>query len=468
MPTRASSRRSFLKSSLSAATFLAGCRTAPTETPSQARPPNVLFLLTDDHRWDALSCMGNPVLRTPNIDRLAAAGATFDNMFVTTSICCASRASIFSGQYARRTGIHEFNIPFNPQAWAQTYPQVFRRAGYRVGFVGKYGVGDGSPPPADQFDYWRSFSGQGSYFPDKANPSLHMTDLMTLQANDFLQSASVNQPFCLSVSYKAPHSQDGDPRQFLYAPKYESLFANQTVPVPETATEEFYQKQPDFIRNSEARARWKIRFSKPDLYQNMVKAYYRLLVGVDDSVGTLLQTLADRGLADNTIVIFTGDNGFFLGEHGLAGKWFMHEESIRVPLIIYDPRLPASLRGRRRSELALNIDLAPTMLSLAGLSPPSRTQGVDLSPLLRGQTPNWRTEFFYEHLFKHKTIVQTEGVRTLRYSYWQYLAVDHDSTWLYDVAADPRQTRNLAADPYYQPLIQHLSARLAHYRQSLV
>ncbi|MCY2952335.1 MAG: sulfatase [Planctomycetota bacterium] len=466
--TQKPTRRSFLKSTLPAAALLAGCRSTPTSPPQSTTPPNILFLLTDDHRWDALSCMGNPILRTPNIDRLASTGTTFDNMFVTTSICCASRASIFTGQYARRTGIHEFNVPFTPAALAQTYPQILRRAGYRIGFVGKYGVGDNSPPPAGQFDFWRGFTGQGQYFPDKSNPSLHLTDLMTSQANEFLQSASPSQPFCLSISYKAPHCQDGDPRQFLYAPRYESLYSGQTIPTPLTATDEFFQKQPDFIRNSESRNRWKIRFSNPDVYQKMVKAYYRLLVGVDDSVAALLKTLADRNLIDNTIIFFTGDNGFYLGEHGLAGKWFMHEESIRVPLIIHDPRLPQNLHARRCSDMALNIDLAPTILSLAGLTPPPQMQGRPLTPLLQSQSPSWRTDFFYEHLFKHSIIPKTEGVRTTRYSYWQYLNVDHDAHWLFDLATDPHQTQNLAADPYHQPLVQNLQSRLTHYRQSLL
>jgi len=465
MPDHLLSRRRFLRAASAAGTLSLCPRLTPAN--NAAPGPNILFLLTDDHRWNALGCMGNRIIQTPNIDALADAGACFVNTFVTTSICCASRASIFTGQYARRHGVHGFNTPFIADQLSQTYPDLLRAAGYRVGFIGKYGVGDNSPPPAQRFDYWKGFTGQGRYFPKTDGRPVHITDIMADQAVGFLDTCAPSQPFCLSISFKAPHCQDGDPRQFLYAPRHETLYADQTIPLPPTANDESFQKQPDFIRNSEARNRWKIRFSSPALYQEMVKSYYRLITGVDEAVGTIIAALHQRGLADNTVIILLGDNGFFLGEHGLAGKWFMHEESIRVPLVIHDPRLPVVLRGSRPSEIALNIDIAPTILSLAGLAIPQRMQGSDLTPLLRGQTPAWRTDFFYEHLFKHPDIAKTEGVRTRRHSYWQYLDVPHDAEWLFDLQNDPHQTRNLAADPASAEILGDLRRRLQQYRQTL-
>lgn len=461
------SRRHFLKSAAygAGAALLASPSTQAAD--AQTRRPNLVFLLTDDHRWNALGCMGNPILQTPQIDALAASGVLFTNAFVTTSICCASRASLFTGQYARRHGVHDFRTPFTPEALAQTYPQVLRRAGYRIGFIGKYGVGDNAKPPADQFDYWKGFTGQGHYFRKIDGKNVHLTDLMAEQAEEFIKSSSADQPFCLSVSFKAPHCQDGDPRQFLYAERHKDLYADLTIPPPPADSAKDFDRQPDFIQQSESRRRWDIRFSTPEKYQEMVKSYYRLITGVDEAVGRIRQALRQQNLQDNTIIIVMGDNGYYLGEHGLAGKWFMHEESIRVPLVVYDPRLPAPARGTRCAEMALNIDIAPTLLAMAGAAVPQGMQGRDLSPLLRGQKPAWRQEWFYEHLFPNKILPKSEGVRTQRWSYWRYLDVPHDAEWLHDLEADPRQLRNLASDPAHAQVLADLRRRVENYCQSL-
>lgn len=454
------SRREFV-SGLYATAVLARPRAARAE-----RPPNLLFLLTDDHRWDALGCMGNPVLRTPHIDSLAHSGTLFRNAFVTTSICCASRATLLTGQYARRHGVHDFATPFTASQLDETYPDLLRGAGYRVGFVGKYGVGDNVEPPAERFDFWRGFRGQGRYFPDgEGGP--HLTDVMAGQVDEFLEGCQREEPFCLSVSFKAPHQQDEDPRQYLYAPRYRSLYADSTVPVPPTATEDAFARLPAFLRESEARSRWSTRFATPDSYQEMVKGYYRLLTGVDDAVGGMLETLERLGLRDNTVIAFMGDNGCFLGEHGLADKWFMYEESIRVPLIVHDPRVGATARGLVRDEMALNIDIAPTLLALAGVLAPERMQGADLTPLTRGESPAWRSEWFYEHLFPHPTIPRSEGVRTERHAYWRYLGVEQVAECLFDLQADAWETRNLIADPACAETASDLRARTDRYAREL-
>jgi arylsulfatase A-like enzyme len=424
------------------------------------RRPNLLFLLTDDHRFDALGCVGNRIVQTPNIDSLAGQGVLFRNAFVTTSICCTSRASIFTGQYARRHGIHDFGTPFTPEQMAQTYPVLLRAAGYRTGFVGKFGVGDKGESPAKQFDYYKGFPGQGVYWPKPG--TTHLTDVMTAQAVEFIQGCAPDRPFCLSVSYKAPHAQDPDPKQYLYAPRFKDLYANMTIPLPPAATAEDFAKQPDFLRNSEAR-----RFATPESYQEMIKSYYRLITHVDESVGTIMEALRKAGLAENTVVIVTGDNGYYFGEHGLADKWFPHDESIRVPLIIRDPRLGKERRGALADQMVLNIDLAPTLLGMAGLAVPPTMQGRDLAPLLRGESPEWRTEFFYEHHFVHKGIPMSEGVRTGRYVYWKYLNVDHDAEWLYDLQTDPYETRNLIAEPALKNLASELRARTVAYVEKL-
>lgn len=420
---------------------------------------NVVFLLTDDQRWDTLGVAGNPVIRTPHLDRLAGEGVRFRNSFVTTSICMTSRASILSGQYAARHGIWRFDTEFTPAQLAATYPGRLRQAGYRIGFIGKWGVGN---PPREAFDYDRTFPGQGNYFLEVDGQRRHLTSVMGDQALEFLAGNPAGQPFCLSVSFKAPHVQDSPSvhaQQFPFDPVLESWYTADVIPVPETAHNRHFERLPVFLQDSEARARWAARFWGPARYQFSVKSYYRLISGVDVVVGRLREKLAELGLADNTLIVFTSDNGFYLGEYGLAGKWFPHEVSIRVPLLVYDPRLPAVGRGAVRDELVLNIDLARTLLEAAGVEAPPAMQGSSLFPLVRGERPEWRTEFFYEHLFEHPGIAKSEGVRTGRWKYIRYVGIDPLFEEVYDLERDPNETHNLALEPAYEPVLADLRAR---------
>ena len=459
-------RRQFLRKTAAgaAALGLTACTNATGRGKPMARP-NIILLVTDDQRWDALGCAGNPIIQTPNIDRIAAGGTLFNNNFCTTSICCTSRASIVTGMYGRRHGIHAFNQPLSPQQMAAGYPAVLRRAGYRTGFVGKWGVG--GKLPADQFDYWGGFGGQGKYFNEVGGKTVHITDILAGRSVEFLNGCTAGQPFCLSVSFKASHCQDGDPKQFLYAPRYEKLYADKTMPVPRTATEAEFRKQPEFIQTSEGRVRWKLRFSNPQQHQTSVRGYYRLITGVDDAVGKMMKVLEDRKLLGNTVVIFTSDNGFFLGEHGLAGKWFMHEESIRTPLLIRDPRVQNGLQGQKRGEMALSIDLAPTILDYAGVRIPDVMQGASLRPLVGGARPDWRQDWFYEHLFKHKRIPPLEGVRTNRWKYVRYIDSKPLVEHLYDVQNDPYGERDLAGDPAHAVQLDAFRKRRQELRTAL-
>lgn len=432
---------------------LAALRAAP------GRPPNFVLLVTDDQRGDALGAMGNPIIQTPHLDRLCREGVTFVNNFVTTSICMVSRASMFLGQYLSTHGINEFNEQLTPEAFRRSYPGLFRAAGYRMGFIGKWGL-DRKPLPEGQFDYWRGFAGQGSYFPEGPNGP-HATALMGRQAVECLRQFADRQPFFLQVSFKAPHVQDEDPRQFLYDPADAALYRDVTIPPPRTADTRFLSALPIEVHRSEGRRRWAIRFSTPELYQESVRSYYRLITGVDRVVGHIRRTLAELGLDRDTVIVFTSDNGFYLGEHGLAGKWLMHEPSIRTPMIIYDPRLPEKARGLRRPEIALNIDLAPTLLALAGLEIPRSVQGRSLVPLLDPEArPRWRKDFFYEHTFTARGwIPRVEGVRGERWKYTRYLDTDPLFEELYDLETDPHEERNRARDPSCRAVLEQMRAR---------
>jgi arylsulfatase len=434
--------------------------------------PNIFFLLTDDQRWNALGCMGDTHIQTPNLDRLAKQGVLFRNHFVTTSICCVSRASIFTGQYERRHGIGDFSKPFTTAQWAQTYPALLRRHGYYTGFIGKFGVGNDQAVAAmaGQFDYWRGLPGQGGrYFIQPDDPThTHATARMGGQALEFLRHRPPGQPFCLSLSFMAPHARDHMPREYTPDLRDESLYTNQTIPHPPTATDAYFERLPHSVQTSEARRRWHWRFDTPQKFQRNTKDYYRLITGIDREVGRIVSELHTLGLASNTVIIFTSDNGYFLGDRGLAGKWFMYEESLRDPLIIYDPREPAAHRGRTEDAMTLNIDFAPTMLALAGLTPPPGMQGRSLLPLVQNRHPSdWRTEFFYEHHFAPKILPPSEGVRTERWSYIRWVHETPPLEELYDLQSDPLEARNLASDPAHAATLARLRARWAEYRKEL-
>jgi len=446
-----------------AATDISGVRADSTAV---GKRPNFIILVTDDQRWDALGCMGNGVIHTPNLDRLASDGVLFLNNFCTTSICMVSRASIFTGLYKRCHKVVRFDQPLAEPLFANSYPVLLRNAGYRTGFIGKWGLGGALPESA--FDYFEGFSGQGKYFHEQDGSIVHLTKVMTNDAVEFLKGCSPEQPFCLSVSFKAPHVQDNDPRQFLYDPALEHLYEDVLIPRAKTATEKHYAALPEFLKNTECRRRWQRRFATPEQAQQSLKGYYRLVSGVDRAVGRIRSVLEECGLSDNTVILFTSDNGFFLGERGLAGKWLMYEESIRTPLIIHDARLQGPLRGQRRNEMALNIDVAPTVLDLAGIDIPTHVQGRSLVPLVAGQTVPWRTQWFYEHDYGPEELFPAvEGVRTTRWKYVRYVRRDPVFEQLYDLANDPHEEHNLAGEERHKDQLEKLRDRWATWRDQL-
>jgi arylsulfatase A-like enzyme len=387
----------------------------------------------------------------------------FRNHFVTTSICAVSRASILSGQHMRRHGIVDFVTPFAPERWAKTYPALLRAAGYRTGFIGKFGVGNDKDIAAleDDFDFWRGLPGQAGMFFDPDDPTrTHKTARFGNEALEFLNGCNRDTPFCLSVSFNAPHARDKAPREFWPDARDEPLYRNALIPIPSKAAPEWFDRLPEAARKSEGRTRWNWRFSRPEKFQEVVRDYYRLISGIDREVGRILSALEERGLGKNTVIFFTGDNGFFLGERGMADKWLMYEESIRVPCIVFDPRLSAARRGVRVDALTLNIDFAPTLLEMAGLPVPHEMQGASLAPLLHGVKPaGWRTDFFYEHKTLPDRIPPVEGVRGVRWKYVRWTSTHPLFEELFDLTKDPGEERNLINDPKHLANLDQMRAR---------
>jgi arylsulfatase A-like enzyme len=459
------------------ALFIAGCAQK-----AEQQNPNIIFLLTDDQRADAMGVAGNTIIQTPNLDKLANDGIRFANAFVTSSICCISRASVFSGQYLRRHTIDDFATSFTDQAWSETYPALLKEAGYKMGFIGKFGVGREDAIPKETFDYWQGFGGQGRFeTTDDEGNFVHLTEKMGNQALEFIRDYSGEGPFCLSVSFKAPHCQDGDARQFIFNPEYSDILAETTIPEEPTNKDEIYELFPEeWRRDNEGRARWKIRFSTPEQYQEMVKGYYRLVYGVDVVVGRIRAELEKTGLDDNTVIIFSGDNGFYLGEHGLAGKWYGHEESIRVPFLVYDPR--SSENGIVKEQMALNIDIAPTILDLANIDKPEQMQGESVLRLTEG-ADEWRTDFFYEHpVFlatgysdikggetRNIDIPGIEGIIGSNYKYIRYFREPGDYIYeeLFDRKNDQSDLSNLAVESEFSELKVSYAKKIEDYIENL-
>jgi len=412
--------------------------------------PNVLVMITDDQRWDALGCLGNPMLKTPNLDRLAAEGARFANAFVTTSLCSPSRASMMSGLYAHRHGVLN-NFTEYPDA-LPSYPKRLRAAGYETAYFGKWHMGETNDAPRSGFDFWMSHAGQGRYFDNEWNINGrrelikgYYTTIVTEHAVRWLKRPR-QRPFLLVLGHKAPHGGPIEPE-----PKY--AHALDQVPVLKPANFDAWRDgKPAWLAQSFPT--WHGAggplYNYHD-YDKFVRAYYATLLSVDDSVGQLYAALKETGQLDQTVIIFTSDNGFALGEHGRVDKRTMYEESIRVPLLVrYPPLIP---KPKVVQEMVLNLDLAPSILDLCGVPGLRGIDGRSWKPLLTGQTRGWRTAWLYFYNYEAE-FPYTPNIRGVRTTEWKYIRYPHGDggpdrhrAELYHLAADPLETRNLIDDP---------------------
>ncbi len=423
--------------------------------------PNVVILYADDWRFDTLGSAGNPIVKTPHLDALAKEGVRFTQNCVTTSICGISRASLFTGQWMSRHGNRAFNAFSTP--WEETYPGLLRENGYWVGHVGKWHTGKFLE---DKFDFGRSYSGV-HWMKNEDGTKIHVTRKNENDAMEFLSARPKDKPFCLKVSFFATHAEDHNPKQFLPQPESMELYKDITIPIPKTATDAAWKKLPAFFdEKNEGRNRWTWRYDEPGKYQEMMKNYYRLATEVDAVCGKVIAELKRQGIYDNTLVIFTTDNGYYHGEHGLADKWYPHQESIRVPLIIRDPRMPAAKRGTTNDDFTLNVDLAPTILAYSGIPAPATMQGRDIAPLyLADGMDDWRTEFFYEHpTLRDKDFIPASGAlvrKDWKYFFWPESGVEQ----LFHITADPFEENDLAADPTQKGRLAEMRIRFNELKQ---
>ncbi len=433
--------------------------------PAREAPMNVVLFVSDDQRWDSLGVAGNAQIHTPSLDRLATEGVKFTQAFVTTSICMTSRASILTGQYMSRHRINRFGKPVSVENFSYTYPGVLRAAGYWSGFVGKYGVGQIRP---EDFDFARVY--EGVHWHEIGGERIHVTERNARDSIEFLRQRPDDRPFLLSVSFFAPHAEDRAKEQYLPQDWSAEYYENVTIPESPMMDEAYLEALPAFLADgsNEGRVRFYRRFDTQERYQEYMINYYRLITEVDEAVGRIVDELKEQGVYENTLIAFIGDNGYFHGERGLADKWYPYEESIRVPLILYDPRLSEDQRGIRLDQIALNIDLAPTIVRAAGLAVPEGMQGEDLATLYLGDgNSDWRDEFFYEHptITDKNRIPTSQAVvrRDLKYTFWP----EWDYEQLFDLRVDPTEKDNLVGDPSYAEELEDMRARLSYWLEAV-
>ncbi|MFP3897351.1 MAG: sulfatase [Anaerolineales bacterium] len=454
--------------------------------------PNILFIMSDDHAAHAMGCYGSVINETPQLDRLARGGMRFDNCFCTNSICTPSRATILTGTYNHINGATTLATPLDNDVL--TFPRLLRAHGYQTAFVGKWHLGQGPKHEPKGFDFWRVLPGQGLYHDpemiDREGRQVfqgYVTDLITDMSLEWLRTRDQTRPFCLLCHHKAPH------RPWEPDAKHMQMYRDVTIPEPQTFDDDYANRAsaaeaatmrvardlnrrdlkgdpPEGLTEAEEK-RWK--------YQRYIKDYLRVVASVDDNVGRLLDYLEEEEIVEDTLVIYTSDQGFFLGDHGWFDKRFMYEESLRMPFIIRYPREIEA--GSINDDIMLNVDFAPTFLDFAGLDVPEAFQGRSFRPLLRGRTPSdWRQSMYYRYWMHkaHHNVYAHYGLRTKRHKLIYYYndalgqpgAIDenYDPEWeLFDLKEDPHELNSVYDDPDYANVVRELKDELHRLQREL-
>lgn len=463
--------------------------------------PNIVFIMSDDHAAHAMSCYGSRINQTPNLDRIANEGMRFDSCFCTNSICTPSRAAILAGTYNHVNGVTTLSTAMDNRL--PTFPKLLQEAGYQTAVFGKWHLGEGEKHCPTGFDDWAIVPGQGYYH----NPTFvfkgtdggqaqtvpgYVTDIITDMCLDWLEDRDPERPFCLLYHHKAPH------RPWYSDEKHAAMFLDEDVPEPETLLDDYAGRAKAAaaatMRVGVHMNRVDMKCEMPDempeddlrrwAYQRYIKDYLRVVQSLDDNVGRLLDFLDEEGLADNTLVVYTSDQGFFLGDHGWYDKRFMYEESLKMPFILRYP--PEVKPGSVNDDIIVNVDFPALFLDLAGVPIPAHFQGRSFRPLLRGSTPpDWPQAMYYRYWMNqaHHNVAAHYGIRTHKYKliYYYYDGCGQPGTeqpiergmketfslagiepeWeLFDLEKDPRELHSVYHDPAYAGVVRELTDEL--------
>jgi len=451
---------------------IAGCSSSEQEGTIEDDRPNIILVLTDDHRYDAMGFMGHPFLETPHMDQMAREGIHFSRAVVTTSLCSPSRASILTGMYAHNHGVIN---NYNPVDTSLTFfPEYLQASDYHTAFIGKWHMGGEIDDPQRGFDYWLSFKGQGTYWADGHGTSRvvpqtsmdgyningkrvpqkgYITDELTDYALEWLNTATGDKPFMLYISHKAVHSD------FVAADRHIGRYRDTQLKLLENYQD--LEAAPRWLinqRNSRHGADFGYNLADFDL-NTYYQRYCETLLSVDENLGRILDWVARSEEAANTIVIYMGDNGFQFGDHGLIDKRTAYEASIRVPLLIWGYGVEAD--SMVIEETVANIDIAPTLLDIAGLPVPTEMDGQSFKPLMDQAPIEWRGELLYEYYWErnYPYTPTTHALLTDQYKFIRYQGI-WDLDEFYDMQTDPQETRNLIHSATYQELIADYRSRL--------
>ncbi|MEM6470101.1 MAG: sulfatase-like hydrolase/transferase [Planctomycetota bacterium] len=431
------------------------------------RSPNIIFFFADDQTSSSLGCYGNQVVQTPTIDSLAERGVRFDNMFVSHSICWVSRTTILTGMFGRSYGTSANPELARPDVVNELFSDLLRQRGYRTGYFGKWHA---KMPkgyrPQDHFDEFEAI-GRNPYYKRMPDGTLrHETELIIDRGIEFIESQPKGKPFSLNLWFNACHAEDKDRRpgigHFPWPRTADAFYEDITFEPPRLSDPAIFDALPECLRTTINRQRFFWRWNSESKYQQNMRAYYRMATGIDQGIARLLGVLEENGIADNTIIVYSADNGYHMGNRGLAGKWSHFEESLRVPLIVYDPR--AKNPGKVVDEIALNVDLPATFLDWGGVDLPERYQGRSLVPVLDAaesgeSVGDWRSDSFHEHFAVRNRIPAFEGIRSDRFKYAHYF--DNDVEFLHDLKNDPDELINLVDDPDHRDVLQSMRNRTA-------
>jgi arylsulfatase A-like enzyme len=421
--------------------------------------PNIIFILTDDQRWDAIGYAGNPLAFTPQMNKLAEEGVFFKNTIATTPICSASRASILSG-LQERTHKYSFQTADIKDEYMQNaFPKLLRDAGYYTAMYGKFGVSythlDVLFDDYEEYDLRYDKKDRSSYYYKTIDKdTVHLTRYTGYKALQFLDNVPTDKPFCLQLSFSAPHASDNTKEQYFWDQANDHVLKDVTVPAASLGEQKYYDSLPNIVKDGFNRLRWGWRYDTPEKYQHSVKGYYRMIAGIDYEIEKIREKLKAQGLDKNTVIILMGDNGQFLGERQIAGKWLMYDNSIKVPLMIFDPRVKK--QHKDVEAMALNVDIPATILDLAELEIPKSWHGKSLMPFIRTENASLnRDAILIEHLWEFDKIPPSEGVRTNKWKYFRYVN-DKSIEELYDLEKDPKEIVNLAKNQKYASVLQEL------------